>query len=481
MRRPVLLALAALATAAAAAAQPNGPLPGPLPLFPPDNWWNVDISAAPVDSNSTDFINFVGADVGLHPDFGAKDTFPAIYGMVYISVPGTQPLREVTFVEYGNQSDAGAPGRPLGYPIPDEAKTQPLVDADPRWIEGGHPGNVAGCPTSDRHMLIVDRDNRLLYELYHACWDTAQNRWEAGSGAIFSLDGNNVRPETWTSSDASGMAILPGLVRYDEAMSGAPIRHAFRFTVFPVNGYVFPASHDASTSADPDALPLGARLRLKASKNISGYLPYVQRIFQAMKTYGLINADNGSDMYVQGNYHPSWNNDQLNPAFASLKASDFEVIELGWHPSTAVGAGARDFFTLPPCRLVDTRLLPGPSEPASSGAPALHPGQIYPGEPAQPAWSRVFRIAGQCGVPPTAKAVSLNVTAVAPAASGFFTFYPGDQLTAPAAGAVSFAAGQTRANNLVVALSASGSGTLAVQNNSNAAAAVVVDVNGYFE
>ena len=481
MRYPRLLVLLGFAAVASATAQPNGPLPGPLPLFPPDNWWNVDISAAPVDANSADFIDFIGANVGMHPDFGGKDDFPAIYGMVYISVPGTQPLQPVTFVEYGAQSDAGAPGRPPGYPIPDQAKTQPVVDADPRWIEGGYPGNVAGCPDGDRHMLIVDRDNRLLYELYHACWDSAQNRWEAGSGAVFSLDGNNGRPATWTSADASGMAILPGLVRHDEVMSGEPIRHAFRFTVFPVNGYVFPASHDASTSANPDALPLGARLRLKASKDISGYPAYIQRIFQAMKTYGLINADNGSDMYVQGNYHPSWDNDELNPAFAALKASDFEVIQLGWQPSTAVASSGRDFYTVPPCRLVDTRATPGPSEPASSGAPALHPGQVYAGEPAQPSWSRVFRVAGQCGVPASAKAVSLNVAAVAPAASGFFTFYPGDQLVAPAASAVSFAAGQTRASNLVVALSASGSGTLAVQNNSGAPAALVVDVNGYFQ
>lgn len=475
MRRPLLSVLLVLTTAAAASAQPNGALPGPLPLFPPDNWWNLDISDAPVDPNSAGFLDFIG-DVGMHPDFGAKDSFPAIYGMVYVSVPGSQPLRQVTFVEYGAQSDAGAPGRPAGYPIPDEAKTQPLVDSDPRWIEGGHPGNVAGCPSSDRHMLIVDRDNRLLYELYHLCWNTVQNRWEAGSGAIFSLDGNNTRPDTWTSADASGMAILPGLVRYDEVMSGEPIRHAFRFTVFPVNGYVFPASHDASTSVDPDALPLGARLRLKESTLITGYPDYIQRIFQAMKTYGLINADNGSDMYVQGNYHPDWDNDVLNPAFADLTPADFEVIELGWHPSTAVSPAGRDFYTLAPCRLVDTRLAPGPTEPGSSGAPAL-----YPGQPGQTSWSRVFRAAGQCGVPATAKAVSLNVTAVAAAAGGTFAFYPGDQLAAPGASAVSFGPGQTRAGNVVVALSASGSGTLAVQNTSGGPAAVVVDVNGYFE
>ncbi|HEX2224586.1 MAG TPA: fibronectin type III domain-containing protein, partial [Thermoanaerobaculia bacterium] len=185
----------------------------------------------------------------------------------------------------------------------------------------------------DRHMLIVDRDNRILYELYHTQWDAAQNRWEAGSGAVFPLDSNLRRPEGWTSADAAGLAILPGLVRYDEVESPAPIQHAFRFTVRATDGYVFPASHEAgNTNGAP---PMGTRLRLKASKDISGYPPEVRKIFQAMKTYGLILADNGSDMYVTGAYDPRWNNDVLNPAFASIKASDFEVIQLGWKPGVA--------------------------------------------------------------------------------------------------------------------------------------------------
>jgi hypothetical protein len=480
VRKPHLLVLLSLATATAAQAQPHGPLPGPLPLFPLDNWWNIDISSAPVDDDSADYLGHssIGLGENLHPDFGGEDedNFPAIYGMVYVSVPGNQPLQTVAFVEFGSQSDAGAPGRPVGYPIPEEATTQPGAPGQPHWIEGGAPGNVANCPDGDRHMLLVDRDNRLLYELYHTCWDSGQNRWEAGSGAILSLDGNNARPDTWTSADASGMAILPGLVRYDEAMSGQPIRHAFRATVNATNGYVFPASHEAGDTAG--ALPMGARLRLKSETDISAHPDYIQRIFQAMKTYGLIIADNGSSIFVQGTHDTRWDNGELNPAFHGLLASDFEVIELGWHPSTAVAPAARDFFTVPPCRLVDTRLAPGPSEPASSGAPALYPGQGYPGEPA---WSRVFRAAGQCGVPATAKAVSLNVTVVAATSGGFFTIYPGDHLAAPVTSTVSFGVGQTRATNVVVALSASGSGTVAVQNNSTALATLVVDVNGYFE
>lgn len=330
--RVLPLALGLLLCAAALPAQPGGPLPGPLPLFPADNWWNVNVSQAPVDPNSADFIDFIGSGTTLHPDFGGNaDVFPETYGIIYVSVPGTQPLVPVTFVEFGDESDDGAPGRPPGYPIPEAAKTQP------GYIEGGYPGNAD--VSGDRHLLLVDRDRRLLYELYHTQWNASLNRWEAGSGAIFSLDSNARRPEGWTSADAAGLAILPGLVRYDEAFGSEPIRHAFRFTVARTNGHVFPASHTASTSGSPDALPMGARLRLKAGKDISGYPPEVRKIFQAMKTYGLILADNGSDMYISGAHDTRWNNDVLNPAFASLRASDFEVIQLGWKPAPTGGGG----------------------------------------------------------------------------------------------------------------------------------------------
>jgi hypothetical protein len=313
-----------VSAAGAQPAQTGAGLPGPLPLFPADNWWNVDVNQAPVDPGSNGFLDFIGRDQGLHPDFGGDaDDFPEIYGMVYVTVPGTQALVPVTFVEYPEESDTGAPGRPAGYPIPEAAKTQP------KWIEGGYPGNVDA--SGDRHLLIIDRDNRILYELYHAFWNPNPGRWEAGSGAVFRLTANGRRTEGWTSADAAGLAILPGLVRYDEAFGANPIRHAFRFTVRATNGHVFPASHTAGNRAG--APPMGARLRLKAGKDISGYPPEVRRIFQAMKTYGLILADNGSDMYVSGAHDTRWNNDVLNPAFASLEASDFEVIQLGWKPS----------------------------------------------------------------------------------------------------------------------------------------------------
>ena len=164
-------------------------------------------------------------------------------------------------------------------------------------------------------------------------WDGSA--WAAGSGAIFPLDSSARRPDGWTSADAAGLAILPGLVRYDEAYGTDPIRHAFRVTVRATDGYVYPGSHNAGSRAG--ALPMGARLRLKASKDISGYPLAVQRIFQAMKTYGLIVADNGSDMYESGTYDTRWDNDVLNPAFAAIKASDFEVVQLGWQPSRASG------------------------------------------------------------------------------------------------------------------------------------------------
>lgn len=328
-RALVLFLLAVTFSTAIARAQPvqGGTLPGPLPLLPTDNWWNTDISSAPIDSNSSSFIGFIGTTRALHPDFGGDSgvSNPLTYGMPYCTVSGTQTLVPVTF-DYADESDYQAPGRPPGYPIPNEVKTQT------RWIEGGLAGNDPNA-NGDRHLLIVDRDNRILFELYALRWNTSMNRWEAGSGAIFPLDTNLRRPDGWTSADAAGLAILPGLVRYDESYASTdPIRHAFRVTVRSTNGYVYPASHRAGSTTG--ALPMGARLRLKASKDISGFPAELRRIFQAMKTYGLIVADNGSDMYITGTYDIRWNNDILNPAFRSLTASDFEIVQLGWKPGT---------------------------------------------------------------------------------------------------------------------------------------------------
>jgi hypothetical protein len=287
------------------APQVGGPLPTPLPLFPPDNWWNEDVSGAPTDPNSAAYIAFIGGDP-LHPDFGASP-----YGLPYVVVGASQPKLSVVF-RYDSESDQ------VGYPIPDEAITEP------GWIEGGAPGNQGS--RGDRHMLIVDRDSKYLYELYNVFWDGS--KWLAASGAFFDMKTNNRRPEGWTSADAAGLAVLPGLIRYDEVYGPDEIRHAFRVTVRRTNNYVWPASH--GTGPDPPALPMGARLRLKAGKDISRHPPEIQKIFRAMKRHGLIVADNGVDMFVTGTMDSRWNNNVLNPAFASITANDFEIVQLGW-------------------------------------------------------------------------------------------------------------------------------------------------------
>jgi len=281
-------------------------------LFPDDNWWNQDISGAPVDPQSSSYIAYIGASRTSHPDFG-----PPPYGIPYIGVGGDQPRVPITFTAYGSESDGGFGGEP-GYPIPPAAATQP------NHIEGGVPG---GGSSGDRHLLVVDRDRWLLFELFAAHWNAGAHRWEAGSGAVFNLSSNARRPDGWTSADAAGLAILPGLVRYDEAVRG-PIRHALRVTVRATNGYVWPASHRAGSSSG--ALPMGARLRLKASRDLSSYPGYIRNIFRGMQTHGLIVADNGSDLYVTGAMDSRWNNGELNPAFGSLRGDDFEVIQLGY-------------------------------------------------------------------------------------------------------------------------------------------------------
>lgn len=327
---PVRTGLAAImagvwAVSLSALALLNGPLPTPYPLFPRDNWWNLDISAAPVDSASASYISFIGPTRAMHPDFGGNESSGSlnIYGFPYIVVDSSVPRRAVQF-QYGDESDGvnHTTGQSFPfYPIPSEAESQPY------WIEGGPPGTVDLRRSQDRHMLIVDRDARALYELFNVWYDGTQ--WYAGSGAFFDLSRSDRRPEGWTSADAAGLAMLPGLVRYEEANATGEIEHAFRVTVRATNGYVFPASHRAGSTQG--ALPMGARLRMKASTDLSRFTPDVQRIFRAMKRYGLIVADNGSDMFVSGTYDTRWNNDVLNPAFRMVTAGDFEVVRLGYN------------------------------------------------------------------------------------------------------------------------------------------------------
>src|SRR5262245_1265444 len=320
IRFAVVAALAALATLEAAAPPVLLEPTNGRQVFPSTNWWNRDISSAPVDTRSAPLVDWISGRSAtnptavrhLHPDFG-----PPPYGIPYVVVAGDQARVPVTF-GYDDESDTGIPGL-AGYPVPEEAKTQP------HYIEGDVPG---GGSSGDRHLLIIDRDRWLLYELFATTWNPSAGRWEAGSGAIFDLKTNARRPDTWTSADAAGLAILPGLVRYEDVYGAGEITHAFRFSTRATNGYVWPASHRAGSTAG--APPMGARMRMKASKDISGYPGEMQKIFRAMKRYGLILADNGSDMYITGTMDARWNNDVLNPAFHSLRASDFDVIELGW-------------------------------------------------------------------------------------------------------------------------------------------------------
>jgi hypothetical protein len=340
----IVLALAAIAAPASAqcpVATPvqGAPPPAPLPVFPADNWWNVDISNAPVDANSAAYITWIGPTKGIHPDFGGVDLDlgePYIYGIPYAIVDGSQPKLAVTFEVWdesdGVNMDTGA-GVPF-YPIPAEAISQA------HWIEGGPPGTDDIRADNDRHLLMVDCTNRHLYELYNVWYDDVAHQWHAYSGAFFDLDTNDRRPDTWTSADASGMALFPGLVRYDEANDSnlTDLGHALRMTTRDTNGYVYPASHDAGNGTG--APPLGARLRLKALVNgldpaLRTNDPMARRILRTLQKYGGIIADNGSDMYVTGTYDTRWDNGNLNPALGLVKASDFEVVQLGWQPPQA--------------------------------------------------------------------------------------------------------------------------------------------------
>lgn len=288
----------------------------PVPLFPPTNWWNVDVSNATVHPLSQAYIDFLGSSP-LHPDFGGvNNDFPdGIFGMPIVTVRGSRIVGKSVSFRYSSESDH------VLYPIPSAAETMP------RFIEGGPRGSIDLRNRMDRHLLIVDVETKKLYELYAVHFNGTT--WRADSGAVFHLGTNDRRPEGWTSADAAGLAIVPGLMRWSEIYSTSDeITHAFRVTVERSNGYVYPASHSAGNTLG--ALPMGARLRLKASVDISTFQPAsVQRIFRALKRYGLIVADNGSNMYISGTFDVRWDNDVLNPAFSALTSDDFEVLQFG--------------------------------------------------------------------------------------------------------------------------------------------------------
>jgi hypothetical protein len=270
-------------------------------LFPATNPWNQPVDTARVDPNSDAIVNLIGPAKSFHPDFGASWN-GGPFGIPYVVVSGTQGKVPVSF-DYDDESDPGP------YPIPPDAP-----------IEGG------SSSSGDRHVLIVDRDAWKLYELF-AAYPQADGSWHAGSGAVFDLGSNALRPAGWTSADAAGLPILPGLVRYDEVVAGE-IAHALRFTVSHTQrAYLPPARHWASSDTDPLRPPMGMRVRLKASFNLGAYPARVQVILRALKKYGMIVADNGSDWYLSGVADARWNDSEIN-TLKQLKGSDFEVVRM---------------------------------------------------------------------------------------------------------------------------------------------------------
>jgi hypothetical protein len=271
-----------------------------IQIFPADNPWNKDISAEPVDANNTSIISGISGNT-VKADFGSGLWNAAPIGIPYIVVCGNQAKIPVSFTDYGDESDAGP------YPIPLNAP-------------------VEGNGNGDAHVIAVDIENKKLYELFDAHLNG--NRWDAASGAVFDLGSNQLRPETWTSADAAGLPIFPGLVRYDEIVKGV-IDHPIRFTLTSSNvkpAYIYPARHKVSSGGGQYSLPFGARIRLKAGFDINGYSATNQVILRAIKKYGLILADIGSNLYISGAPDERWNNDDLRK-LGQLHGNDFEVVK----------------------------------------------------------------------------------------------------------------------------------------------------------
>jgi hypothetical protein len=271
-------------------------------IFPADNIWNTPVDTLPVDANSAAYINTMGSDRTLHPDFGAGLWEGGPIGIPYRTVTSSQAKVTVTF-DYADESDAGP------YPIPTDAP-----------IEGGPAGD------GDRHVLLLDQNDCMLYELFYA-FPQNDGSWTAGAGAIFDLDTHTLRPDSWTSADAAGLPILPGLVRYDEVASGE-IRHAIRFTASQTRrAYVWPARHHASNLTATNYPPMGQRFRLRADFALDGFSPTIQVILRAMQKYGIILADNGSDWYISGVPDERWDNDLLRE-LRQLTGSNFEAVDV---------------------------------------------------------------------------------------------------------------------------------------------------------
>ena len=357
---------------------PGASLNGFIP-FPGGNLWNTDISAASVDPNSANIINFIGSAVTLHPDFGAGTFQNHTIGIPYHVVAGAQAKVAVKLGLYADESDPG----PM--PIPANA----LIEGYP------HPGN------GDRHVLVLEKDGCWLYELYKATFKGG--KWSADSTSIWDMTINAQRPYTWTSADAAGLPLFVGLARYDEVAAGA-INHALRFTVPTTRrAFVAPASHWASSLTDPNAPPMGTRLRLKAGFNISGYPADDQVILTALKKYGMILADNGSGIFISGAPDNRWNNTNLN-LLKQIAASNFEVVQLG------------TVYT-------DANVPTGPSPTISSFT--ANPSTVAAGSPVTLSWSTTNSLYNI--VSPQAGTVRGTSVVVTPSATTTYTLYSTNQ------------------------------------------------------
>jgi hypothetical protein len=297
----VLVVMAAAPALAPSGAQPLARAPR-CKIFPADNHWNLRVDRLPVKSNSDAIVASIGVDEGLHPDFGSGRWEGAPIG-IPVNVVGAKQKKLPVRFQYADESDRGP------YPIPRNPK-----------IEGGPRSD------GDRHVLVVDKSRCKLYELFAAYPRRGGARWVAGSGAIWNLNSNRLRPRGWTSADAAGLPILPGLARYEDVRRGR-IDHALRFTVSQTRrAYIYPARHHASDLTDRDLPAMGERLRLKANFDISGYPRQARIVLRALKQYGMIVADNGSDWYITGSPSRYWNNDALR-TLRSVTGDNFEVVD----------------------------------------------------------------------------------------------------------------------------------------------------------
>jgi hypothetical protein len=300
VRRALALAAGALLAGSASASALRVPAAPRCPVFPASSAWNQRVDTLPVAADSAQLIQAIGLSSGLHADFGSGLYEGRPIGIPFDVVSSRTPRSRVSF-EYADESDK------VRYPIPRTVH-----------IEGGRASD------GDRHALLLDRDACRLYELY-ALYPRGAG-WRAGSGAVWNLRSNALRPAGWTSADAAGLPIFPGLARYDEVARGV-IDHALRFTATRTRrAYVYPARHYASSSDDPSLPPMGLRVRLKASVDISGFPRQSRIVLQALKTYGMILADNGSSWYVSGAPSPKWSNDDLH-SLGRITGADFEVVD----------------------------------------------------------------------------------------------------------------------------------------------------------